>query len=195
MQKTIENLTKAFVGESQARNRYSMYAKIAQKEGFEQIAAIFEETGDQEREHAKQLFKMINELKKETGEKKYEEISVETSAPTTYGTTAENLQAAIDGEHYETENMYPEFAEVAKEEGLGKIAARLMSIGKAEAHHEERYQKLLENVNNETVFKKEEETFWVCRKCGYQHTGKTAPERCPACDHPMAYYQIKCEQY
>jgi len=195
MQKTIENLTKAFVGESQARNRYSMYAKIAQKEGFEQIAAIFEETADQEREHAKQLFKMINELKKETGEKKYEEISVETSAPTTYGTTAENLQAAIDGEHYETENMYPEFAEVAKEEGLGKISARLMSIGKAESHHEERYMKLLENIKNETVFKKEEETVWVCRKCGYQHTGKNAPERCPACDHPVAYYQVKCEQY
>lgn len=195
MEKTIENLTKAFIGESQARNRYSMYAKIAKNEGFEQIAAIFEETADQEREHAKQLFKMINELKKESGENKYEEIIVEAGAPTTLGNTIENIKAAANGEHYEHESMYPEFAETAKSEGLGKISARLISIAKAEAHHEERYLKLLKNLQNESVFKKEEDYEWVCRKCGYAHKGKNAPERCPACDHPVAYYQIKSENY
>ncbi|HBI17367.1 MAG: Rubrerythrin [Candidatus Moranbacteria bacterium GW2011_GWF2_34_56] len=195
MQKTIENLTKAFIGESQARNRYSMYAKIAKNEGYEQISAIFEETADQEREHAKQLFKMINELKKESGENKYEEIIVEASAPTAYGTTIENLKSAAHGEHYEHETMYPEFSALAKEEGLVKIAARLTSIAKAEAHHEERYLKLLSNIEKDTVFKKEIESEWTCRKCGYTHTGKNAPLRCPACDHPAAYCQIKCEQY
>jgi len=195
MQKTIENLTKAFIGESQARNRYSMYAKIAKNEGYEQISAIFEETADQEREHAKQLFKMINELKKESGENKYEEITVEASAPTAFGTTMENLQSAINGEHHEYEAMYPEFAATAAKEDLERISARLLSIAKAEAHHEERYLNLLSNLKNKTTFKKETEIEWVCRKCGYAHTGKTAPERCPACDHPVAYYQVKSEQY
>lgn len=195
MQKTIENLTKAFIGESQARNRYSMYAKIAKNEGYEQISAIFEETAEQEREHAKQLFKMINELKKESGENKYEEIVVEASAPTTLGSTIENIKASIGGEHYEYESMYPEFSKIAQEEGLAKISARLISIAKAEAHHEERYLKLLAVLEQDSVFKKEEETSWVCRKCGYAHTGKNAPQRCPACDHPVAYYQVKCEQY
>jgi rubrerythrin len=195
MQKTIENLTKAFIGESQARNRYSMYAKIAQKEGYEQISAIFDETADQEREHAKQLFKMINELKKQSGENKYEEIIVEASAPTTLEDTLTNLRAAIAGEHHEYENMYPEFAEIAKEEGLDKISARLLAIAKAEAHHEERYLKLASSLENNAIFKKEVESQWVCRKCGYAHAGKNAPDRCPACDHPVAYYQIKCEQY
>lgn len=195
MQKTIENLTKAFIGESQARNRYSMYAKIAKKEGYEQISAIFEETAEQEREHAKQLFKMIDELKKSSEDKKYEEITVEASAPTALGDTLENLKSAAEGENYEYANMYPEFAKTAQEEGLGKIAARLMSIAKAEAHHEERYLKLIENIKKESVFKKETETIWVCRKCGYQHSGKNAPEKCPACDHPVAYYQLKCEEY
>lgn len=195
MEKTIKNLTKAFIGESQARNRYSMYAKIAKNEGFEQIASIFEETAEQEREHAKQLFNIINELKKETGENKYEEIIVEAGAPTTLENTLENVRAAAAGEHYEYESMYPEFAETAKEEGLSKIAARLISIAKAEAHHEERYLKILTNLENDSVFKKDSESEWVCRKCGYSHTGKNAPERCPACDHPVAYYQIKSENY
>jgi len=195
MQKTIENLTKAFIGESQARNRYSMYAKIAKNEGYEQISAIFEETAEQEKEHAKQLFKMINELKKESGENKYEEIIVEASAPTTLSSTIENIRASINGEHYEHESMYPEFSKIAQEEGLAKISARLISIAKAEAHHEERYLKLLATLEQNSVFEKEIETNWVCRKCGYAHTGKNAPQRCPACDHPVAYYQVKCEQY
>ncbi len=195
MQKTIENLTQAFIGESQARNRYSMYAKIAKNEGYEQISAIFEETADQEREHAKQLFKMISELKKESGENKYEEITVEASAPTALGNTLENLKAAANGEHYEHESMYPEFANIAMKENLDKITNRLVAIAKAEAHHEERYLKLLSNLETDTIFKKETASEWVCRKCGYAHTGKNAPQRCPACDHPVAYYQIKSEQY
>lgn len=195
MQKTIENLTKAFIGESQARNRYSMYAKIAKNEGYEQISAIFEETADQEMEHAKQLFKMINELKESDKEKHYEEIEIKASAPTSIGNTMENLQSAAVGEKYEYQDMYPEFSKIAKEEGLAKISARLLSIAKAEAHHEERYLKLLDNLKNSTIFKKEIETEWTCRKCGYIHTGKSAPERCPACEHSVAYYQIKSEQY
>lgn len=195
MEKTIENLTKAFIGESQARNRYTMYAKIAKKEGFEQISSIFTQTADQEREHAKWLFKMINELKEKSGDNKYEEIAVNASAPTTLGSTRGNLSAAIQGENYEFENMYPEFAATAKEEGLDKVAVRLMSIGKAEAHHEERYRKLLDELEKDAIFKKEEKTEWVCRKCGYAHLGDSAPKKCPACDHPQAYYQIKSEQY
>ncbi|MFA6183897.1 MAG: ferritin family protein [Parcubacteria group bacterium] len=195
MQKTIKNLTKAFIGESQARNRYSMYAKIAKNEGYEQISAIFEETANQEKEHAKQLFKLINELKKDSKENNYEEIIVEASAPTTFGTTLENLRASANGEKYEYEIMYPEFSLIAKEEGLEKISVKLLSVAKAEAHHEERYLKLLATLENDSIFKKEHESQWICRKCGYAHTGVRAPQKCPACDHPIAYYQIKCEQY
>ena len=193
MEQTIQNLTKAFIGESQARNRYGFYAKIAKKEGYEQIAGIFLETAEQEKEHAKRLFEHIQELKKELGNN--EEIKVEASAPTVYGTTQENLQAAIDGENYEHTEMYPEFAKIAEEENLPKIATRLKSIAKAEEHHEERYKKLLEQVKAGTVFKKEEEIEWVCRECGYTHKGKQAPEKCPSCDHAQSFYQRKCEEY
>ena len=194
MQKTIANLTKAFIGESQARNRYTMYAKIAKKEGYEQIAAIFVETADQEREHAKHLFRLINELKKESQEN-LEAIKVEAEAPTVLGNTQENLKAAIGGENYEYTKMYPEFAQTAEEEGYPEIAARLRSIAKAEEHHEERYKKLLQEVEAESVFKKEEEKVWVCRKCGYVHKGSSAPAKCPSCDHPQAYFQVLCEEY
>lgn len=195
MEKTIQNLTKAFIGESQARNRYTIYAKTAKKEGFEQISAIFEETAAQESEHAKWLFRMVNELKKEAGEGKYEEIAVESEAPTKLGTTQENLKAAIAGENYEHTSMYPKFADVAEDEGYPATAARLRSIAKAETHHEERYQKLLEEVEKGSSFDKENETTWVCRKCGYMHTASSAPEKCPSCDHPQAYFQIQCEVY
>ncbi len=192
--KTIENLAKAFVGESQARNRYTMYSKAAKKEGFEQIAAIFLETADQEREHAAQLFKMIQELKAEAGGD-LSEIKIEAGVPTAYGTTAENLRAAIAGEHYETTSMYPEFAETAKTEGFGQIASRLGFIGKAEAHHEERYGKLLAVVESGAVFKKEAEVWWFCRECGYAHFGKQPPEKCPSCDHEKGFYQVMSENY
>ena len=194
MRKTIENLVKAFIGESQARNRYTFYASIAKKEGFEQIAEIFLITADNEEEHAETLFKMINELKRKSGEK-LDEISVMAAAPLVLGTTAENLRAAIAGENYEYTKMYPEFAEIAEREGLPEVAARLRAIAKAEEHHEERFRKLLKEVEAGTVFKKEKEVWWVCRKCGYVHYGKEPPEKCPSCGHSKNFFQVKCEEY
>lgn len=192
--KTLENLAKAFVGESQARNRYTMYAKVAQKEGYEQIGAIFLETAEQEREHASWLLKLINELKKKYGLTDLT-LKVEVEVPTVYGTTVENLKAAIMGENYEYTSMYPEFAKVADREGFSEISERLLAIAKAEEHHEERYKKLLKELENGTVFKKDKEVYWVCRKCGYVHYGKEAPEVCPSCGHERAYYQVKCEEF
>ncbi|MFH1226062.1 MAG: rubrerythrin family protein [bacterium] len=190
MTQTLQNLTQAFIGESQARNRYTFYAKAAMKEGYEQIGAIFLETAEQEKAHAKRLFEQIQKLKEGA-----EEIKVEASAPLTYGTTIENLKAAITGEHYEYSEMYPEFAQIAEAEGLTDLANRLKAIAKAEAHHEERYKKLLAEMEAGTIFKKTQEVQWVCRECGYVHTGTTPPGKCPSCDHPQAFYQIKCEQY
>ncbi len=194
MKTTIENLTKAFIGESQARNRYSFYAKIAKKEGFEQIAEIFLLTAENEREHAKWLFRLINELKNKS-EENFDEIKVEAATPTILKNTAENLKAAIAGENYEQTQMYPEFADAAEEEGLSEIVGRLRAIAIAEKHHEERFRKLLEQIENNTVFKKEEKVYWVCRKCGYIHEGEEAPEKCPSCDHPKNYFEVKCEEY
>jgi rubrerythrin len=194
MKNTIQNLTKAFIGESQARNRYTFYSKIAQEEGFEQIAEIFLTTADNEREHAKWLFRLINELKQKSNEN-LEEINVEAAAPTVLGNTVENLKAAIAGEHYENSQMYPEFADTAEKEGFPEIAKRLRAIAKAEVHHEERYRKLLKEVESNTVFKKEKKVFWVCRKCGYIHEGEEPPEKCPSCDHPPKHFEIKCEEY
>lgn len=194
MNETIQNLAKAFIGESQARNRYTFYAKTAQKEGFEQIAAIFEETATQESEHAKWLMRMIQDLKK-TATEDLAEIKVETGAPTIFATTVENLRAAIAGENYEHSAMYPGFAEIAEKEGFLEIAARLRAIAKAEMHHEERYKKLLAVLENNSIFKKVEEVEWVCRKCGHTHRGLTPPEHCPSCGHPPAYFQIKCENF
>lgn len=193
MKKTIKNLTKAFIGESQARNRYTFYAKIAKKEGFEQITAIFLETAEQEKTHAKRLFEHIQELKKKTKEN-LEEIMVEATVPTTYGKTKENLKAAINGENYEYTQMYPEFAKEAEKEGLTKIAKRLRAIAVAEKHHEERYKKVLKEVKKDTLFNKKKKVWWVCRECGYVHFGKQPPEKCPSCDHPKSYYQVKCEE-
>jgi len=188
--KTLENLIKAFIGESQARNRYTFYAKIAKKEGYEQIAEIFLITAENEKEHAKRLFEAIQTLKGDTSE-----LVVDAIAPLVYGNTAENLQAAIDGEHYEFEEMYPEFAKVAEEEGYGDIAERLRAIAIAESHHEERYKKLLINVKAGTVFKKDESVEWVCRECGYVHYGREPPERCPSCNHERNYFMVKCEEF
>jgi rubrerythrin len=194
MKNTIQNLTKAFIGESQARNRYTFYSKIAQEEGFEQIAEIFLITADNEREHAKWLFRLINELKQKSDEN-LDEINVEAAAPTVLGNTAENLKAAIAGEHYENSQMYPEFADAAEKEGFPEIAKRLRAIAMAEVHHEQRYRKLLNEVENNTVFKKEKKVYWVCRKCGYIHEGEEPPEKCPSCDHPTKHFEIKCEEY
>jgi len=186
MEKTILNLAKAFIGESQARNRYTTYASIAKKEGFEEISANFELTSNQEAEHAKWLMRMINDLKKDS-----RDLKVEAEVPTIVGTTQENLKAAIAGENYETTSMYPDFAKVAREEGLDEIANRLESIAKAEANHENRYLKFLTAIENGSTFKKETEVQWQCRKCGYLHTGKEAVEKCPSCGHPQAYFEVK----
>jgi len=194
MKNTIENLAKAFIGESQARNRYTFYAKIAKKEGFEQIAEIFLITAENEKEHASWLFKLINQLKEKTQEN-FNEIKIQASVPTILGNTIENLKSAILGENYEHTTMYPEFADIAEKEGLFEIAQRLRAIAIAEKHHEERYKKILKEVEAGTVFKKEKEVWWVCKECGYVHFGKVPPEICPSCSHPKSFYQVKCEEY
>ncbi len=190
MDRTTENLTKAFIGESQARNRYSFYAQTAKKEGYEKIAEIFNTTADQEKQHAKWLLKMINEIKGDI-----ESITVESDASLVFGDTENNLKDAIKGENYEHTEMYPEFAQIAEEEGYSDIARRLKAIAKAEEHHQERYEKILKELENETLFEKNEEVWWVCRECGYQIFGIKAPQICPSCDHPKSYYELKSENY
>ena len=173
--KTEQNLMTAFAGESQARNKYTYFASKAKKEGYEQIAAIFQETADNEKEHAKMWFKLLN-----GGE---------------IGTTAENLNAAADGENYEWTDMYAEFAKIAKEEGFDHIAYLFEEVGKIEKEHEERYLKLLENVKEGKVFEAGEVKIWKCRNCGHIVVGTSAPEVCPVCSHPKAYFEIKAENY
>jgi rubrerythrin len=191
-QQTLTNLGAAFIGESMARNRYTMYSKVARTEGYEQISAIFLETADQEREHAGILFHLLQPLKGECGER----LAIpEAEVPLVLGTTAENLQAAMEGEHYENSVMYPGFAETAEHEGHADIAQRLRAIAVAETHHEERFGKLLAVVKDQTAFKKDHKVFWVCRECGYMHEGTEPPAICPACQHATGFYQLKCESY
>lgn len=193
---TIKNLTKAFIGESQARNRYTFYSKVASKEGFKQIAEIFLLTAENEKEHAKWLLRLINVLKGKSGEpESLNAITVEAVAPTTLKDTAENLKSAIAGEHYENTTMYPDFADVAEKEGFPEIARRLRAIAVAETHHEERFTKLLKEVEGNSVFKKEKKIYWVCRECGYVHEGTEPPDACPSCSHPKEYFERKCEEY
>lgn len=193
MEKTKKNLAKAFIGESQARNRYTMYSKIAKKEGYEQLSEIFIKTADNEREHAKWAMRMINSLKHE--DESFETIIVEAETPTTLGTTEENLIATIEGEHEEHTKMYPEFAATAEKEGLDNISKRLKAIGNVEKHHEEQFIEILEIIKTNKVFKKDQEEKWVCRICGYVHVGTEPPKECPSCDHGTKYFQIKCEKY
>jgi len=171
--KTEENLKKAFAGESQARNKYTYFASVARREGYEQIAAIFEETADNEKEHAKMALKFLEGI----------------------GDTEKNLEEAIKGENYEWTTMYREFEEVAREEGFDEIAAFFKEVAEVEEAHEKRYRALLENLHNGEVFKKEKPVKWKCRNCGYIHEGTEAPEVCPACKHPQAYYELLCENY
>lgn len=194
MKKTVENLAKAFIGESQARNRYTLYAKVAKKEGYEQLSEIWLNTAENEREHAKWAMRMINSLKEEADED-LSEITVEADAPTILGDTVDNLKASIEGEHYENTQMYPEFADAAEEEGYKDIAERLRAIGRVEEHHEERFTRILKEVEAGTVFKKTSAVKWVCRKCGYIHEGTEPPEKCPSCDHPTEYFEILCEEF
>jgi len=184
--KTEKNILTAFCGESQARNRYTYFVKQAKTEGFVQIADIFEETADQEKEHAKRLFKLL-----EGGE-----VEITGSFPAgVIGTTSENLAEAAAGEHYEWTTMYPEFASVAREEGFSKIAVIFESIAIAEKQHEKRYLDLKKNVDNGTVFKKETSLVWRCRNCGYLFEGNEAPAKCPACDHPQAHFEVLGENW
>ena len=194
MEKTYQNLASAYLGECQARNRYSFYASTAKKEGFEQIAAIFLETADQEKEHASNLYKLMVELKQKPENSAPLNLAVD-DITVIRGTTAENLQAAITGENHEWESMYPEFADIADKEGYPAIAVRLRAIAKAEAHHAERYQKLLAHVTAGTTFKRDTDQVWICRECGYVHAGPVAPLKCPSCDHAQSYYQIESENY
>ena len=184
--KTEQNLLKAFAGESQARNRYTMFAKQAKKEGYEQISEFFLQTAENEFQHAKIFFGFL-----EGGE-----VEITATYPAgKVGTTAENLKAAADGEHEEFVTLYPEFARVAEEEGFKKVAFAFSSIAKIEQDHEERYLQLLDNVNKEQVFKKENEQSWYCRKCGHVHTSEKSPKVCPVCQHPEAYFEIKQTNY
>lgn len=187
--KTAENLMKSFAGESQARMRYDYYASQAKKEGYVQISNIFAETARNEKEHAKRFFKFLNEDLCE------EAVMIQADYPVALGDTKLNLKAAAAGEHEEHTILYPTFADVAEEEGFNMIAYVFREIAEVEERHERRFLKLLKNIETEMVFKKEEEVEWKCDNCGYIHTGKSAPNKCPACDHPIDHFEVFKETY
>ncbi|HAL74808.1 MAG TPA: rubrerythrin family protein [Clostridiales bacterium] len=191
--KTLNNLMKAFAGESQARNRYTYYASVAKKEGFNQISDIFLTTAENEKEHAKVFFKHIDSGLGGT----HEGVPIEITAtyPVAYGSTYENLIAAAAGEREEWSQIYQNFAETAEQEGFRDVAASFRMIAKVEAHHEARYLKLAENVKKDQVFSKPTATAWICGNCGYVHEGMSAPEICPACKHPKAYFELLCDNF
>jgi rubrerythrin len=183
---TEQNLLASFAGESQARNRYDFFASTAKKEGYEQIAGIFRETADNEREHAKRFFKLL-----EGGD-----VEIKASYPAgVIGTTAENLEAAAAGEHHEWTVLYKEAEDTALKEGFEEVAVQFKEIAEVEEEHEKRYRKLLKNLKERNVFKKDRIVKWKCRNCGYVHEGKEAPEKCPACAHRQAYFELLCENY
>lgn len=184
--KTEKNLLASFAGESQARNRYTYFASVAKKAGFEQIAAIFLETADNEKEHAKRFFNFL-----EGGD-----IEITASYPAgVIGDTAENLAAAAAGENLEWTKLYKEAVETARKEGLEEVAKQFKEIAEVEEQHEKRYRKLLKNIREAKVFKKDSVVKWKCRNCGYVHEGKEVPKECPACAHPQAFYELLCENY
>ena len=184
--KTEKNLLAAFAGESQARNRYTYYASAAKKEGYEQIAAIFMETADNEKEHAKRFFKFL-----EGGE-----VEITASYPAgVIGTTAENLKEAAEGENMEHTKLYPEAARIAEEEGFKDIAFLFRKVAEVEVHHEQRYLMLLKNLKEGRVFKRETREKWICRNCGYIHEGNEPPDKCPTCEHPRAYFELLCDHF
>ena len=184
--RTEQNLLKAFAGESQARSRYVFFASKAKKEGYEQIAGVFAETAEQEKEHAERFFKFL-----EGGD-----VEITASYPTgPIGTTAENLLAAAKGENEEWDVLYREFGRVAEEEGFTELAEKFRQVGRIEKAHEERYRALLSNVEMQRVFEKSEETMWECRNCGHLVIGKKAPEVCPVCAHPQSYFEVRKENY
>ncbi|MBU0957288.1 MAG: rubrerythrin family protein [Nanoarchaeota archaeon] len=183
---TEKNLLKAFAGESQARNRYTYFASAAKAEGYEQIAAIFLETADNEKEHAKIFFKYLEG----------HDLEITATYPAgKIGSTVENLLASADGEKAEYGTIYPDFEKTAEKEGFKDVAESFKEIAEVEEQHEKRYRKLLENIENSTVFKKDKSVKWKCRNCGYVHQGEEAPDVCPACNHPQSYYEVLCENY
>ena len=190
---TLKNLMKAFAGESQARNRYSYFASVAKKEGYNQISAIFLETADNEKEHAKVFYKHIDKGLGGTNEAVPIEITAEY--PVAYGDTRENLIAAAAGENEEWSDLYKNFADVAEKEGFKDVASSFRMIAKVEMHHEERYLKLADNIAKDEVFKKNESVLWKCNNCGYVHEGLKAPEICPACQHPKAHFELLCDNF
>jgi len=184
--KTERNILTAFAGESQARNRYTYFAEQAKKDGYVHLSNIFEETANQEKEHAKRLFKFL-----EGGE-----VEIQAAFPAgKIGTTMENLNEAANGEKYEHEIMYPEFAKAAMEEGFPEVAAAMEAIAIAEQLHERRYRSFIANIEKGTVFKKDREVIWKCQNCGYTHKGKEALEECPSCAHPRAHFEVLCENW
>lgn len=184
--KTEMNLLASFAGESQARNRYTYFSSVAKKEGYVQISNIFQETADNEKEHAKRFFKLL-----EGGE-----VEIQATYPSgTIGSTEENLKAAAAGENLEWSKLYPEAAAVAEEEGFKEIAEQFKSIAKVEKQHDKRYLGLLNNLKTNTVFKKDTAVKWKCNNCGYIHEGTEAPEICPSCDHPKAHFELLCENW
>lgn len=183
---TERNLLHSFAGEAQARNRYTYYASVAKKEGYVQISKIFEETADQEKEHAKRFFKFL-----EGGN-----LEITGTFPAgIIGTTEQNLGEAADGEHDEWHNMYPEFARIAKEEGFNEISAVFTNVSVAEKQHEKRYRALLKNLKENKVFQRDSDVTWRCINCGFLYTGNNAPELCPACAHPKAYFELLAENW
>ena len=187
--RTAENLMKSFAGESQARMRYTYYAKEAKKEGYVQISNIFTETADNEKEHAKRFFKFLNE------DLCCEAVEITADYPVALGDTKVNLKAAAEGENEEHSKLYPEFARIAEEEGFKEIAYVFREIAEVEERHERRFLKLLENIEQDKVFKKDEVVEWKCNNCGYVHTGQSAPQKCPACAHPIGYFEVFKETY
>ncbi|MFC1675418.1 rubrerythrin [Candidatus Omnitrophota bacterium] len=184
--KTEQNLLASFAGESQARNRYTYFASVAKKAGLEQISAIFLETADNEKEHAKRFFKLL----------KGGEVEITASYPAgVIGDTSANLEASAAGENMEWTKLYKDAEETARKEGFAQIADQFKEIAEVEEEHEKRYRKLLENIKEGKVFKKDKAVKWKCRNCGYVHEGKEAPDECPACAHPQSYYEILCENY
>jgi len=183
--KTEHNLMAAFAGESQARNRYTYYAGVAKKEGYEQIAALFLETADNEKEHAKRFFKFLEG----------NPVEITAMYPSDFGTTIENLKASAMGENEEWTDLYPKFADIADQEGFPTVAVVFRKIAEVEKRHEQRYLKLLENVEKQMVFKKEASLEWKCRNCGYIHAGNGAPQACPACAHPQSFFEVHVENY
>lgn len=187
--KTAENLMKAFAGESQARNRYTYYASVAKKENYVQIANLFTETAENEKEHAKKFYKfLVNDMNGAT-------VNIQATFPVALGDTKNNLLAAAEGEKEEWAELYPAFADVAEEEGFPQIATIFREIAKVEQHHEARYRKLYANLVSGEVFRKDNIVEWKCNNCGYIHTGQSAPDTCPACAHPQGYFEVFIENY